>query len=293
MRRRTRYSRSRRGRKTRRRLTRRGYKRSLRRVTLRRARAGQPTGSTLRNTVSEQRTFKPLDASGNEIKIQPFQPANYINYGAPGRPDCANFSGFRDDFNILKDGKYTLMKDYRLYEKVTVRGCKIRLTLDRPTIMSNGAEIYPTVYLATVCQEQTFQPDPTNLQTTKEFKQFKLTKTGYSAKLWVPALVRERKTFASDYITNGDEGNLDGDKGLGRESGGDLGANLNVDRWVKLPYMSVDDPDHMQVKWGQYAAVVDWGTPPAVGTLTVASMGSIRIEYRFYYKMKNLKYNVF
>lgn len=273
---------------------RRGYKRALRRVTLRRARAGQPTGSTLRNTVSEQRTFKPLDSSGGEIKIQPFQPANYLNYGT--RADIVNFSGFRDDFNIAKDPRYVLMKDYKLYEKVTVKGVKIRLTMDRPTIMSNGAEIYPTVYLATICQEQTFQPDPVNLQTTKEFKQFKLTKTGYSAKLWVPALVREQKNFASDYITNGDEGNLDGDKGLGLEMGGDggpLAASLKIDRWTKLPYMSVDDPDHMNVKWGQYAAVVDWGTPPSVGTLTVASMGSIRIEYRFYYKMKNLKYNVF
>lgn len=268
----------------------RAVKRRIRRVYTKRSKAGQPTGSALRNTVSEQRTFKPLDATGAEIKIQPLQPQNYQNYGT--LPAWANFSGFRDDFNIAKDAKYALMKDYRLYEKVRVKGVKIRLTLDRPTIMNNGAELWPTVYLATVCQEQQFRPDPSVLQTTKEFKQFKLTKVGYAAKLWVPALVRKKKTYASDFILNGDEGNLDGDPD-NVEAGGDFGAPLQIDKWSKLPFMSVDDPDHQNVKWGQYACIVDWGTPPSVGTLTVASMGSIRIEYRYYYKLKNLKYNVF
>lgn len=265
-------------------------RRRTRGTRARRIRGGQPTGTAIRNSVSEQRSFKPTDGAGNEIKIQPVQVQNYANYGTI--TGWENFSAFRDDFSISKDPKYTLMKDYRLYEKVTVAGVKVKITLDRPTIMNNGAEIFPTVYLATACQEQQFRPDPSVLQTTKEFRQFKLTKTGYSAKIYIPALVRERKTYAGDYLLIGDEGRLDANPD-NVEAGGDGGLNYGIDKWSKLPYMSMDDPDHLAVKWGQYACVVDWGTPPAVGTLTVASAGSMRIEYRYYYKLKNLKYNVF
>lgn len=285
----------RRMRRRRARRSRRPIKRRIRRIYTRRTRAGLPTGSAVRNTVSEQRTFIPT-VSGAKVTLNPSNSTNYLNYGASA--DTPNFSGYRDTFNIVKDLDYALMMPVNRYEKMRIAGVKVRLTLKGPTVLSNGAEFWPTVYMATVCQEQVFQPDPTSLRFVKEFKMTKLTRPGAVATLWVPALVREQKRYAQGFMVAGDEGDLDGDDGKGIEQGGDADATgapaggILIDRWAKFPYVSTDDPDHRLVNFGQFAVLTDWGIQPSLGpSVSVVVGGSIQIEYRYYYKFRNLKYN--